>query len=172
MVDAMVASFESSSGPLAERLMDALDAAQVAGGDARGMQSGAILVVAPRVREGFSDRVVDIRVDDHRTPLAELRRILDLQRSGEIIRGINPLLQSGDLAGALVVALSARDKSPDNDNAWGALANVQLRMRDRDAALESLGRAVGLYPGRRTMLPRDANFASIHDDQDFLRIIG
>ena len=172
VVDAMVASFESSSGPLAERLMDALDAAQVAGGDARGMQSGAILVVAPRVREGFSDRVVDIRVDDHRTPLAELRRILDLQRSGEIIRGINPLLQSGDLAGALVVALSARDKSPDNDNAWGALANVQLRMRDRDAALESLGRAVGLYPGRRTMLPRDANFASIHDDQDFLRIIG
>ena len=50
---------------LAERLMDALDAAQAAGGDARGMQSGAILVVAPRVNGGFSDRVVDIRVDDH-----------------------------------------------------------------------------------------------------------
>jgi uncharacterized Ntn-hydrolase superfamily protein len=172
VVDAMVASFESSSGPLAERLMDALDAAQAAGGDARGMQSGAILVVAPRVRDGFSDRVVDIRVDDHRTPLAELRRILDLQRSGEIIRGINPLLQEGDLAGALVVALSARDKSPDNDNAWVALADVQLRMRDRDAAFESLRRAVELNPGRRTTLPRDANFAAVHDDQDFLRIIG
>ena len=59
VVDAMAESFESSSGPLAERLMDALDAAQAAGGDARGMQSGAILVVAPRVNNGYSDRVVE-----------------------------------------------------------------------------------------------------------------
>lgn len=172
VVDAMVASIESSSGPLAERLMDALDAAQEAGGDARGMQSGAILVVAPRVRGGFSDRVVDIRVDDHREPLAELRRILDLQRSGEIIRTIGPLLRAGDLAGAREAAEEARDKSPGNDNAWVALANVQLRSGDRDGALASLGRAVELNPGRRTTLPRDGNFESIHDDPDFLRIVG
>lgn len=172
VVDAMVRSFESTSGPLAERLMDALDAAQAAGGDARGMQSGAILVVAPRVRGGFSDRVVDIRVDDHRTPLAELRRILDLQRSGEIIREIGPLLEAGDAAGALVVALAARDKSPDNDNAWVALADVQLRMGRRADTLASLLKAIELNPGRRTTLPRDANFAAMHDDPEFLRIIG
>ena len=172
VVDAMVASIESSSGPLAERLMDALDAAQAAGGDARGMQSGAILVVAPRVRGGFSDRVVDIRVDDHEEPLAELRRILDLQRSGEMIRTIGPLLQAGDLSGAMDAAEAARDKSPENDNAWVALANVQLRSGDRDGALDSLRRAVELNPGRRTTLPRDRNFESIHDDPDFRRIIG
>ncbi len=172
VVDAMVRSFEASSGPLAERLMDALDAAQAAGGDARGMQSGAILVVAPRVRGGFSDRVVDIRVDDHRTPLAELRRILDLQRSGEMIREIGPRLEAGDLAGALVAALAARDKSPDNDNAWVALANVQLRMDRRADTLASLLRAIELNPGRRTTLPRDTNFAAMHDDPEFLRIIG
>jgi uncharacterized Ntn-hydrolase superfamily protein len=172
VVDAMVASFESSDGPLAERLMDALDAAQSAGGDARGMQSGAILVVAPRVRGGFSDRVVDIRVDDHREPLAELRRILDLQRSGEMIRAIAPLLRAGDMTAAMDAAEAARDKSPGNDNAWVALANVQLRSGDRGGALTSLERAVELNPGRRTTLPRDSNFESIRSDPDFLRIIG
>jgi uncharacterized Ntn-hydrolase superfamily protein len=157
VVDAMVASFESSDGPLAERLMDALDAAQAAGGDARGMQSGAIHVVAPRVRGGFSDRVVDIRVDDHRE---------------EMIRMIGPLLQAGDFGGAIEAAEAARDKSPGNDNAWVALANVQLRSGDRDGALASLERAVELNPGRRTTLPRDSNFESIRSDPDFLRIIG
>ena len=152
--------------------MDALDAAQAAGGDARGMQSGAILVVAPRVRGGFSDRVVDIRVDDHKEPLAELRRILDLQRSGEMIRTIGPLLRAGDMPGALEAAEAARDKSPENDNAWVALANVQLRSGDRDGALDSLRRAVELNAGRRTTLPRDGNFESIRSDPDFLRIIG
>ncbi len=172
VVDALVRSIERSSGPLAERLMDALDAAQRAGGDARGMQSGAILVVAPRVRGGFSDRVVDIRVDDHRQPLVELRRVLDLQRSGEMIRDISPRIEAGDLQGALDAAEKARDKSPENDNAWVALANVQLRMGSRVEALASLRRAVELNPGRRTTLPRDGNFAALRDDQDFRRIIG
>ncbi|MGB1778525.1 MAG: DUF1028 domain-containing protein [Longimicrobiales bacterium] len=172
VVDAMVASFESSSGPLAERLMDALDAAQAAGGDARGMQSGAILVVAPRVRGAFHDRVVDIRVDDHETPLAELRRILDLQRSGEMLREINPLLEAGDLEDALEQARAAVDKSPRNDNAYVAMANVQLHMGDRDGAMNALRRAVRLNPGRRTTLPRDRNFTAIHQDADFLRLIG
>ena len=172
VVEAMVSSFEASSGPLAERLMDALDAAQAAGGDARGMQSGAILVVAPRVRGAFHDRVVDIRVDDHETPLAELRRILDLQRSGEMLREINPLLEAGDLEGALEQARAAVDKSPRNDNAYVAMANVQLRMGDRDGAMNALRRAVRLNPGRRTTLPRDRNFTAIHQDADFLRLIG
>lgn len=172
VVDAMVASFGASTGPLAERLMDALDAAQAAGGDARGMQSGAILVVAPRVRGAFHDRVIDIRVDDHREPLMELRRILDLQRSGELLREINPRLQSGDVEGALDRARAAVTRSPANDNAHVALASVQLQMGDRDAAMASLRAAVDLNPGRRTTLPRDRNFASIYQYADFLRLIG
>ncbi|MDH3270281.1 MAG: DUF1028 domain-containing protein [Gemmatimonadota bacterium] len=172
VVDAMVASFESSSGPLAERLMDALDAAQAAGGDARGMQSGALLVVAPRVRDGFSDRVVDIRVDDHRKPLAELRRILELQRSGELLREVGAFVDADDLESALELASAARDTSPENDNAWVALAAVQLRMGQRGEALASLRRAVELNPGRRTTLPRDANFRSLFQDPEFRRIIG
>jgi uncharacterized Ntn-hydrolase superfamily protein len=76
-VDAIADVFEASAGePLAERLIDGLDAAQAAGGDRRGQQSAALLVVE---REGgyagLSDSVVDLRVDEHPRPLEELRRI-------------------------------------------------------------------------------------------------
>jgi uncharacterized Ntn-hydrolase superfamily protein len=76
-VDALASRFESSEGvPLAERLLDCLDAAQAAGGDRRGQQSAALLIVE---QDGgyakLSDVVVDLRVDDHAAPLSELRRL-------------------------------------------------------------------------------------------------
>jgi uncharacterized Ntn-hydrolase superfamily protein len=78
-VDAMAESFESSSGPLAVRLIDCLAAAQEAGGDSRGQQSSALLVVE---RDGgyarMSDTVVELRVEDHELPIEELRRIYKL----------------------------------------------------------------------------------------------
>jgi uncharacterized Ntn-hydrolase superfamily protein len=82
-VDWIAESFESTPGkPLAERLLDALDAAQAAGGDRRGQQSAAILVVE---RDGgyasLSDNVVDLRVDEHERPLEELRRIYDMHQA-------------------------------------------------------------------------------------------
>lgn len=172
VVEALSRAFLASSGHLAERLMAALDAAEAAGGDRRGKQSGAILVVSPRVRGGYSDRVVDIRVDDHREPLVELRRVLDLHFSGEIIRTANELRAAGDLAGALAAAFEARDRSPENDNAWVALATVQLEMGREDQMIESLARAVELNPGRRTTLPTDTNFQSVWDDVRFKGLTG
>ena len=75
-VDAIAETFETSKGPLAERLLDCLDAAQAAGGDSRGQQSAAILVVQrDGGYAGLSDSVVDLRVDEHVRPLEELRRI-------------------------------------------------------------------------------------------------
>jgi uncharacterized Ntn-hydrolase superfamily protein len=78
-VDAMAETFESSSGPLAVRLIDCLAAAQKAGGDSRGQQSSALLVVE---RDGgyarMSDTVVELRVEDHERPIDELRRIYGL----------------------------------------------------------------------------------------------
>jgi len=78
-VDAMAESFEGSSGPLAVRLIDCLAAAQAAGGDSRGQQSSALLVVE---RDGgyarMSDTVVELRVEDHELPIEELRRIYKL----------------------------------------------------------------------------------------------
>jgi uncharacterized Ntn-hydrolase superfamily protein len=78
-VDAIAESFESSSGPLADRLLDCLDAAQAAGGDRRGQQSAALLVVE---KDGgyanLSDTIVELRVEDHERPLDELRRLYGL----------------------------------------------------------------------------------------------
>jgi uncharacterized Ntn-hydrolase superfamily protein len=76
-VDAIAESFERTSGaPLAERLLDCLDAAQAAGGDRRGQQSAALLVVEHEAGyANLSDSVVDLRVDEHERPLEELRRI-------------------------------------------------------------------------------------------------
>jgi uncharacterized Ntn-hydrolase superfamily protein len=82
-VDAIAESFEASTGkPLAERLLDALDAAQAAGGDRRGQQSSALLVVE---KDGgyakLSDTIVDLRVEDHERPLEELRRLYGLHQA-------------------------------------------------------------------------------------------
>ncbi|WP_419165407.1 DUF1028 domain-containing protein [Candidatus Palauibacter sp.] len=172
VVAAMAASFESSTGTLAERLMDALDAAQTAGGDARGMQSGAILVVAPRVNGGYSDRVVDIRVDDHDEPLVEMRRVLNVYRSGQMLREAGQMRRDGDLEGAEARAREASRASPGNDNVWVSLASILLELGREEDAFAALERAVELNPGRRRTLPRDNAFEGVRDDPRFLRIVG
>jgi uncharacterized Ntn-hydrolase superfamily protein len=82
-VDAMAETFEQSAGkPLADRLLDCLDAAQAAGGDSRGQQSAALLVVE---KDGgyanLSDVLVELRVEDHERPLEELRRLYGLHQA-------------------------------------------------------------------------------------------
>jgi uncharacterized Ntn-hydrolase superfamily protein len=81
-VDALAETFEATSAkPLADRLLDCLDAAQSAGGDRRGQQSAALLVVGPEQGyAGLSDVFVDLRIDDHERPLGELRRILGIHQ--------------------------------------------------------------------------------------------
>jgi len=80
-VDAMAETFEATPGPLADRLLAALAAGQEAGGDRRGQQSAALLVVKPEGGYGgFNDRYIDLRVDDHPRPIEELKRLLDLFR--------------------------------------------------------------------------------------------
>src|SRR5438045_7265185 len=80
-VDAIAETFESSTGPLAERLLDCLDAAQAAGGDRRGQQSAALLVVEQDGGYGkLSDTVVELRVEDNERPLEELRRIYGMHQ--------------------------------------------------------------------------------------------
>ena len=79
VVDALAHTFESTRGTLAERLVTALAAGQAAGGDRRGQESAALLVVrAKGGYGGFNDRYIDLRVDDHPAPIDELKRLLDL----------------------------------------------------------------------------------------------
>ena len=162
VVAAMWHSFESSSGPLAERMLAALDAAQQAGGDARGVQSAALWIFKPRTgAAGFSDRAIDIRVDDHKQPLAELRRLLNIARSNEMVAQANQKLQARDFDGALELAAAARDRSPENDVAWVALGNVYVKMGRNADARAALQRAIELNPANQRRLPRNPNFEAL-----------
>jgi len=77
VVESMARAYEETSGDLIDKLMQALSAGQAAGGDRRGQQSAALLVVREKGGyEGFNDRYVDLRVDDHPTPIEELKRVL------------------------------------------------------------------------------------------------
>jgi uncharacterized Ntn-hydrolase superfamily protein len=82
-VDALAETFEATAGkPLAERLLDCLAAAQAAGGDKRGQQSAALLVVEEDAGyAGLTDTLVDLRVDDHPRPIEELRRLYGIHQA-------------------------------------------------------------------------------------------
>jgi len=93
---AMARAFEDSAGPLPERLMAALDAAQAEGGDIRGKQSAALLVVSGKASsEPWKGILVDLRVEDHPEPLHELRRLLQVQRAYEYMNQGDDLLSQG-----------------------------------------------------------------------------
>jgi uncharacterized Ntn-hydrolase superfamily protein len=172
VVDALAKTFESTAGrPLSERLMDALDAAQAAGGDARGVQSAAMIVTrALAGAGGFSDRVIDIRVDDSRQPLADLRHLLNLYQAGQLLTEANRQLTAGDGAAALKTVLAARDKDPNNDNAWVALANIHLKSGRKADALAAIAKSIELNAANRRQLPKNRNFESLLTDPEFKRL--
>jgi uncharacterized Ntn-hydrolase superfamily protein len=132
-VDAIAETFESSTGTLAERLLDCLDAAQAAGGDRRGQQSAALLVVE---QDGgyakLSDTIVELRVEDHELPLTELRR---LYRLHEALFGETPrdewLTVDDALANELrqrLAKLGYDGELEDALNKWAGNANLEERV--------------------------------------------
>jgi uncharacterized Ntn-hydrolase superfamily protein len=106
-VDALAEAYEANAGrPLAERLLDCLDAAQAAGGDRRGQQSAALLVVErDGGYAGLSDVLVDLRVDDHTRPLEELRRLYGIHHA---LFGKTPKSEWVEVDGTLVAELTER----------------------------------------------------------------
>src|SRR5262245_18543286 len=149
-VDALAVTFEATTGKLlAERLLDCLDAAQAAGGDSRGQQSAALLVVEKDAGyAGLSDSVVDLRVDDHERPLEELRRIYQLH---DALFGRTPkekwLDVDDDLRAELTQRLAKLGHDGELEQAftdWAGAANYEMRVDGVDrvdpVVLEALRR--------------------------------
>jgi uncharacterized Ntn-hydrolase superfamily protein len=145
-VDGLAETFEATRDrPLAERLLDCLDAAQAAGGDRRGQQSAAILVVGPdQGYAGLSDVFVDLRVDDHERPLEELRRLFGVHQElfGETPRARWITLDDGlrrEIADRLAVLGYERLED------WAGVANLEERVDGEDeidpVVLDALRRA-------------------------------
>ena len=173
VVAGMARTFESTNGqPLADRLLDALDAAEAAGGDRRGRQAAAMIIVKPLAGAGgYSDVVMDLRVNDHPVPLVELRRLLTVFRSRSVITTANEVFDQGDQQRALEIVLQLRDAIPEKDQVWVALASLYLRMERKADALGALDRAVEINPRNKGQLPRNAAFEALHSDPEFLRIV-
>lgn len=112
---AMAAAFASAHGDLADRLMAALRAAETEGGDIRGRQSAAILVVAAAATSSpWDDRLVDLRVEDHPAPLDELERLLRLHRAYFHMNEFDRRSEAGDHDGAWSEIAAAERYAPDN----------------------------------------------------------
>ena len=149
---AMDAAYRAAKGDLAERMMAALDAAQAAGGDIRGRQSAALIVVkAKATGRAWVDRIFDLRVDDHPEPLRELRRLLTLQRAYNH-------MNEGDLA------VEAKDnaRALREYSAASALAPGNLEMLYWHAvALASMGRVDDALPLFRRVFDADRNWMQL-----------
>jgi uncharacterized Ntn-hydrolase superfamily protein len=149
---AMAAAYEASRGLLAERLVAALRGAQAAGGDVRGKQSAALLVVRgePTGRP-WEGRLVDLRVDDHPEPVAEIARLLRVHRAYEHMNRGDLALEQGDEAGALDAYRTAEALFPGN-----------LEMRYWHAvALANVGRIEEALPIFASIFARDPNWRTL-----------
>ncbi len=155
----MARAYREAKGEMAERLIAALEAAQKAGGDKRGQQSAGLIVVRPSARHPeFAQRFVDLHVEDHKTPIAELRRLWQIHQgfhgAGDHMELAAEYEAAGrsDLAGlerervhdtlTRALARGERDASMLNGLAWScAIHDVHL-----DDARKAAERAVALEP--------------------------
>ena len=133
---AMARAFENSKGDLAERMMAALEAAQAEGGDIRGKQSAAIVVVAGKASgKPWADRLFDLRIEDHPDPVKELRRLLHLARAYQHMNAGDDALTRNDITAALHEYSTAQtmvsDSSTNGEMAfWHAVTLVGVKRID------------------------------------------
>lgn len=136
---AMLEAYEAGDGDLAERMVGALEAAQAEGGDIRGVQSAAIVVVAGRGSgRPWMDRLIDLRVDDHDDPLGELRRLLTLHRAYDRMNRADEQLTGGDTAAASGEYRAARSEVDVTEAAFwhGVMLAEQGEVEGARAVLE------------------------------------
>ncbi|HAY32890.1 MAG TPA: DUF1028 domain-containing protein [Ignavibacteria bacterium] len=112
---AMSAAFENSTGPLAERMIAALEAAEKEGGDIRGKQSACILVVrGESTGKIWEDRLIDLRVEDHSEPVEELKRLLKVFRAYEHMNNGDVAIEKNDMDLAMKEYSAAEEMFPEN----------------------------------------------------------
>jgi hypothetical protein len=157
VIEAMAATYEAAPGDLATRLVYALAAGQAAGGDARGRQSAAVLVVRKNAGYlGLTDRYIDLHVEDHPTPIRELKRLLDIRhaqleavKSQELLEKAtqaDPKVQAELIKEAREVAERGVGFFRGDDNLWWLVARTRWLDGDFEAAVDAAQVALLLSP--------------------------
>ena len=173
VVRAMAAAFEATEGVLAERFMAALDAGQAAGGDARGKQSGGILIVKPIGDSGrTTDRWVDVRVDDHSTPFLEIRRLMNMSVSRNQAGVAGDLAEQGRLDEAILAQRKAVALAPESDRYLFGLAELYARAGNSPGALATLTLAIDRNAAWKEGAMESDAFAPMRGNAEFQRLVG
>ncbi|MBD3403893.1 DUF1028 domain-containing protein [candidate division GN15 bacterium] len=173
VVVAMEEAFLTTEGTLAERMYASLLAGEEAGGDSRGKQSAAIVVVRQGAGYGgYTDRAIDIRVDDHEEPFKELGRLLQLAQVNYAWNDAWTLFTQERYEAALPYMEKAAQLAPDYAEVFYDLGVIRLANDDRFGALEAMARAFELNPNLIDAAMVDDDLAALHDDETFLELVG
>jgi uncharacterized Ntn-hydrolase superfamily protein len=157
---AMAKAFEETKGDLADRMLAALDAAQAVGGDIRGRQSAALIVVSGKpTGKPWADRIFDLRVDDAAEPLKELRRLVALNRAYNHMNAGDLAVEHKDNAGALREYAAAEEIASRTE---GVLPSRLAEMIYWHAvALVNMGRVEESLPLFKKVFAMDKNWAEL-----------
>lgn len=160
---AMAGAYQATEGPLAERLLAALDAADEAGGDLRGRQTAALLVVGDR----SSAPLVDLRVDHDPDPLGQLRRFYRLHRAYTLQYEIMDCVEAGKLEPVAAMVAKLGELAPDEPYLQYLRAlHLERDLGAREEAIAILRPLVEAQPQWRTYLEREINAAQDPEHQD------
>jgi uncharacterized Ntn-hydrolase superfamily protein len=173
VVNDMAIAFMTSTAagkPIAEVLLDVMDAAEAAGGDRRGTQSAGLLIFQPRTIAGYGGHQLDLRVDESQAPLVELRRIYNASRAGSAASGLPALIEARNFEEALARINASLVLDPMRDAAYLQMADVYLAMGDPAAAIEALAMSIELNPKAFNQILRDDDFEPIWADPAFLAL--
>src|ERR1044071_3145487 len=169
---AMSRAFETAKGDLAERMLAALDAAQAAGGDIRGRQSAALIVVSGKpTGQAWKDRIFDLRVDDSPQPLLELRRLVRLQRAYNHMNAGDMGVEKKDNEGALREYGAAEKLVPTSAEMiyWHAVALVNMGRVDESLPL--FRKVFAMDRNWLTLTPRLPKSGLLPDDPKIIQRI-
>jgi uncharacterized Ntn-hydrolase superfamily protein len=169
---AMAKAFESSQGDLAGRILAALDAAQAVGGDIRGRQSAALVVVSGQnTGKPWADRRFDLRVEDTPEPLKELRRLVSVQRAYDHMEAGDELAEINDYEGVMQEYLAAEELVPDNPEIfyWHAVALVNIQRLEE--AVPIFRSVFAMDRNWRALTPRLVTCGMLPDDPPVIQRI-
>ncbi len=169
---AMAAAFEAADGDLAERMMVALEAAQGEGGDIRGKQSAAMLVVNnDRSLPPWGGRVIDLRVEDHAEPLVELRRLVTMNKAYNLMNAGDEYMMVGDIDSAVDAYGGAEAMVPDSHEMIFWHAATLADAGKIDEAMPLFAKAFAMWPRWREIIPRLPASGLLPDDPELIEKI-
>ena len=172
VVAGMERAFLETRGTLAERLYAALEAGEGAGGDSRGKQSATLLVVREGAGYGgYTDRAIDIRIDDHAEPFKELGRLLRLALVNDAWNKAWTLFTQKKFQQALPHMERTAELAPEHAEVLYDLAVIRLAAGHGKPALEALERSLNINPKLKTQASGDEDLAGLRDDPEFERLI-